>query len=291
MKDIQVSIIIVSFNTKELLKGCLHSIEASQCPTDAWEIIVVDNASTDGSAQYLKKKNHVVSVFNDTNVGFSRANNQGISKAHGRYVLFLNSDTELLPNSLQVLLAYMDTYRRVGVVTCRVELANGAIDPACHRGFPTPWAAFTYFFGLERLFPRSIYFSSYHLGYKDMQTIHEIDAPTGAFFLTRSEILHTLHGFDEEYFMYGEDLDLAYRIKKAGWPIVYYPKVSILHRKKQSGRSGKNGEIKKRTDIYFYDTMKIFYKKYFMKAYPFFVTRFIFMILSFRIWIIKTIGW
>lgn len=291
MKDITVSIIIVNFNTKDLLKDCLWSIEKSQCPSDAWEIIVVDNASTDGSIQYLKNKKHIVSVLNDTNVGFSRANNQGLKIARGRYILFLNSDTKLLPTSLQVLLAYMDTYRRVGAVTCRVELSTGVIDPACHRGFPTPWAAFTYFFGLERLFPRSIYFSQYHLGYKDMQTIHEIDAPSGAFFLTRREILQDLHGFDEEFFMYGEDLDLAYRIKTAGWPIVYYPKVSILHRKKQSGRSGKNGDIRRLTDIYFYETMKIFYRKHFMKAYPFVVTRFIFTILSLRIWIIKTIGW
>lgn len=290
MNAIKISIIIVSYNTKELLKACLESIESSRRPDDRFEVIVVDNASGDGSEQYLKRKKNIHTIINKTNGGFSRANNQGIKSSVGEYVLLLNSDTEIRPNTLQELLVYMDTYTRVGAVTCRVELPDSKIDPACHRGFPTPWASFTYFLGFEKMFPRSELFSQYHLGYKDMNSIHEIDSPVGAFFLTRRKILADIQGLDEDYFMYGEDIDLSYRIKEAGWPIVYYPLVSILHRKKQSGRSGKNQDVRKQTDIYFYDAMKIFYTKHFMKKYPSFVTRFIFFLLSFRIWMIQTIG-
>ncbi len=290
MKAVKISIIIVSYNTKELLKACLESIESSRRPDDSFEVIVVDNASSDGSAEYVKRKKNIHTILNKTNVGFSRANNQGIKRAAGEYVLLLNSDTELRLNTIQELLKYMDTYARVGAVTCRVDLPDGKIDPACHRGFPTPWASLSYFLGFEKLFPKSEIFSQYHLGYKDMNSIHEIDSPVGAFFLSRRKILEDLKGLDEEYFMYGEDIDLSYRIKEAGWPIVYYPLVSILHRKKQSGRSGKNKDVRRQTDIFFYEAMKIFYTKHFMKKYPSLVTRFIFYILTLRIWMIQTIG-
>jgi GT2 family glycosyltransferase len=290
MKDIKLSIIIVSYNTKELLKACLESIESNRRTDDKWEVIVVDNASSDESVEYLKRKKQIQTIVNKANIGYSRANNQGIKNSSGEYVLLLNSDTELRAGTLQEILAYMDTYTRVGAVTCKVELPDGKIDPACHRGFPTPWASLSYFLGFEKLFPRSELFSQYHLGYKDMNSIHEIDSPVGAFFLTRRKILEDIKGLDEEYFMYGEDIDLSYRIKEAGWPIVYYPLVSILHRKKQSGRSGKNKDVRKQTDIFFYEAMKIFYTKHFMKKYPSIVTRFIFFILTLRIWMIQTIG-
>ena len=290
MNDIKVSIIIVSYNTKELTKACLRSIESSMILSDRWEIIVIDNASNDGSAEFLKRKKNIRFIANASNVGFARANNIGIKNARGEYILLLNSDTELRPGTLQELLSYMDSYPRVGVVTCRVELPDGNIDPACHRGFPTPWASFTYFLGLERMFPASRIFSQYHLGYEDLHTIHEIDSPSGAFFLTRRSILEELHGLDEEYFMYAEDIDLSYRIKEAGWKIVFYPKKSIVHRKKQSGRNGSNKELRKITEIYFYETMRIFYRKHFMTKYPSLVTHIILFLLSFRIWIIKTMG-
>ena len=197
MNNVKVSIIIVSYNTKELLQACLHYIDCSMTQFDRWEIIVIDNASSDGSVEFLRKKKNIQFIGNTSNIGFARANNIGIKGARGEYILLLNSDTELRPGTLQRLLSYMDSYPRVGVVTCRVELPGGEIDPACHRGFPTPWAACTYFLGFERIFSTSRIFSQYHLGFEDLTSIHEIDSPSGAFFLSRRNIVEDVHGLDE----------------------------------------------------------------------------------------------
>ncbi len=266
-----LSIIIVNFNTKELLSACLRSIFADKKKEDQWEIIVVDNASTDGSMEKIQnlkfKIQNLTLIQNTINLGFAAANNQGIRASKGDYVLLLNSDTEVGRGTIESMLIYMETHVSIDAATCRVELPDGSLDPACHRGFPTPWAAYTYFSGLERLFPHSRLFSEYHQCYKDLTKEHTVDCISGAFFLIRRKIIEKVGLLDEAFFMYGEDIDWSYRIRQKGLSIGFYPYVSILHRKKQSGREHTSEVIQKRTQSYFYDSMKLFYAKHYCNRY------------------------
>ncbi len=272
--NMDVSVVIVSFNTKELLRDCLESLtravrpngkiilpnvearrsEGSDRSTRGWtwggqwmgsererveqeyadkpsaEVIVVDNASTDGSVEMVRKEFPWVRIIrSQQNLGFAKANNRAIRKSRGRYVLLLNPDTIVYPKTMAVMVRYMDKYRRVGASTCRVELPDGTLDLPSHRGFPTPWRALCHFTGLGRLFPRSKFFNSYYLGHLELNKIHEIDSPMGAFYLVRRETIKEVGLLDEDYFWYGEDLDWSYRIKQAGWKITYVPHAKILH--------------------------------------------------------------
>ena len=196
----------------------------------------------------------VICIQNGKNLGFAAGNNPGIRRAKGRYILLLNSDTEVDADTFAKMLSYMDKNENVGASTCKVMLPTGDIDPSCHRGFPTPWASITYLLKLEKLFPTSVLFGQYHQGYKGLTTIHEVDCIVGAFFMVRANVIKKVGLLDEDYFMYGEDIDWCYRIKKAGWKIMFSPQTSILHRKKQSGRSNssKKGEPRQKfifTDI------------------------------------------
>ncbi len=280
---IDLSIIIVSFNTKDLTAQCIASLSQAITSKDRWEMIVVDNSSTDGSVQKIQsaswrtkfKIQNLTIIQNKTNLGFAKGNNIGIKKAAGRYVLLLNSDTEVPKGAIQSMLAFMDAHPEAGAATCKLVLADGSMDPACHRGFPTPWAAITYFLGLERLFPHSRMVGQYHQGYKDLSTVHEVDAISGAFFLVRRKVIDDVGLLDEDFFMYGEDLDWAYRIRENGWKILFNPLVTVLHHKKQSGREHEDAAIRRQTEQYFYDTMKLFYQKHYAKRYGWLLTRLI----------------
>lgn len=275
MDGTDLSIIVLNYNTRELLKNCLKSVAdgiRSLTEVPKIEVIVVDNGSTDGTINELKKlqapSSNMALIESKKNLGFAAGNNLGIRKAQGKYILLLNSDTVIEHNTLSEMFSFMEKNPDVGVATCRVELSNGKIDPACHRGFPTPWASLTYFMGLEKLFPKTRLFGQYHLGFLPMDKPHEIDSPTGAFYLIRKKVIDKVGLLDEDYFMYGEDLDWSFRIKQAGWKIMYYPYVKITHFKKQSGRAKDKGELREETDKYFYETMKTFYQKHYANKYP-----------------------
>jgi GT2 family glycosyltransferase len=169
----------------------------------------------------------------------------------------------------------MDKNPKIGILTVKLNLPTGGIDPASHRGFPTPWNSFCYFTKLEKLTSRipglNKIFGVYNLTKFSLKKIHEIDSPAGAFFLMPKEVLDKVGGFDEEYFLYAEDLDLAYRIKALGYKSIYYPVFSALHMKSQSGLKGKNKDTRKKSRWYFYNSMKLFYKKHYSKKYPFFI--------------------
>lgn len=264
-QEIEISVIILNYNTQGLLKECLRSLHNS-------EIIVVDNASSDGSVKMVRETfPEVKLIVNPHNYGFAKGNNLGIREAKWKYVLLLNSDTVVEKDTLPVMLKFMEQNPKVGVATCRVELGDGSLDPACHRGFPTPWASLTYFLGLEKIFPKVKLFAQYHQTYKDLRTTHEIDSPTGAFYLVRREVIEEVGMLDENFFFYAEDLDWSYRIKQAGWKIMYVPEVKITHLKRQSGRENVSSAERKKATDYFYSTMKLFYQKHFVKKYPFFV--------------------
>lgn len=287
-KTIDLSIVILNFNTVDLTRTCLQTVFASKLGKYTMEVIVCDNGSTDQSREMIRKEFPLVFLIdNKKNLGFAAGNNPGIRKAKGRYVLLLNTDTEIPQNTLRVMLTFMDNNSEVGASTCKLLLTDGSIDPACHRGFPAPWAAFSYFLKLEQLFPKSKLFGGYHLGYKNFETIHEVDVISGAFFLVRKEVIIQVGMLDEEYFFYGEDMDWCYRIKEAGWKIIYNPTVTTLHRKKQSGRSNVDTVRRKRTEMYFYQYNKLFYKKnYEGKIFPPLLW-FIYLLFDLRIFLLK----
>lgn len=287
VENIDVSIIIVSYNTRDLLVPCLASITKAQTKADHWEVIVVDNGSSDGSVQAISDSRFTIYdlriIQNTKNVGFAKANNQGIKEAKGKYILLLNSDTEVEKGSIQSVYAFLEAHKDVGVATCKLLLPDGRIDPASHRGFPTPWAAFTYFAGLEKLFPKSPFLAQYHQWYKDMKSVHEIDSPSGAFFMVRQSVIDKVGLLDEGYFMYAEDLDWSYRIKQAGWKIMFLPQATALHKKKQSGRGAQDKALRLQTDRHFYRTMLQFYDKHFRSRYSSTTTFFVHLAIGLRL--------
>lgn len=288
MKKPDLSIIIVNFNTVEFLVNCLASIHASDWKGSK-EVLVVDNASSDGNIDSVKKSfPEVKLIINNSNRGFSKANNQAIKEARGKYILLLNPDTILDRNSISGMLDFMDKNPTVSLSTCRVELPNGKLDDACHRGFPTPWNAFCHFSGISALFPKSGLLNGYHLGYCNMDKAHEIDSCTGAFMLIRKSAGDRVGWLDEDYFWYGEDLDFCYRIKQADLRIYYNPEVKIKHYKGVASGIIKNSQKVSTADDKTrltatrarFNVMRIFYKKHYGSKYPGWMKNF--MLLSIR---------
>lgn len=277
----ELAIVIVNHNTKQLLDNCLDSVEKAVKPVGGMQIIVVDNGSTDGSLKMLAKKHKRVTVVdNKVNSGFAKGNNIGVEYVDAKHILFLNSDTIVKRFSLVKPLKYLNTHPKVGAITIRLYLADGSIDFDNHRDFPTPWASFTKFSKLGRLFPQSVIFNAYHLGCQKIDKIHQIPVAAGSYLMMPTKLFKQIGKWDEEYFFYGEDIDLCYRINEIGLKIIYYPKVSTLHlrgatsglRKEnaKSATSSKANRIKiAQASV---DAWKIFYRKFYVKKYPFFVT-------------------
>ncbi|OGD63450.1 hypothetical protein A2160_02315 [Candidatus Beckwithbacteria bacterium RBG_13_42_9] len=285
-----LSIIIVSHNTKGLLANLLNSIKDSEAGFYKIETIVVDNASTDRSPEMVKSNfPQVKLIINQQNLGFAVANNKGIRQAGGRYLLLLNSDTLVNNKTLKIMIDFLDQHPEYSVATCRVELPNGHLDPACHRGFPKPWASMTYFSGLEQIFPKSKLFGQYHQGWKENDQIHEVDVISGAFFMLRREIIDKVGLLDEGFFMYGEDIDWCLRIHKSGFRVAYVPNTKITHMKGQSGRRkiSKDKVIRSKlnglTEKHFWQAMKLFYQKHYAPAYPRLLKWLIFKIIDLKV--------
>lgn len=253
----KLSIIIVNYNVKYFLEQCLLSIEASDFDFDM-EIIVVDNNSSDGSVEYISSRFPNVKIFaNKNNPGFSIANNQGIKAAKGEYILILNPDTVLGENVLKDVCSFMDTNPNSGAVGVKLVNGYGQFLPESKRGLPTPWVSFCKIFGLTKLFPKSPLFGKYHLKYLDENSTHKVDILVGAFMMVRKSAFDKAGLFDETFFMYGEDIDLSYRIVKAGYKNYYLP-VKVIHYKGESTKKGDMRYVKA-----FYQSMYIFFKKHY----------------------------
>lgn len=266
-----LSIIILSYNTKVLLRQCLQSVFAQDFNQHKFEVIVVDNASHDGSPEMLRREfPECTVILNSQNRGFAAANNQGFAIAQGKFILLLNSDTVLdNPQTLSQLLDFLNRHPQAALVTPKVVLPNGRLDLACHRGLPTPWNAFTYFTQLERLFPHTRLFSGYHQLYQDLSQPHRLGATAATAILVRRAAIEAVGGLDERYFLYGEDLDWCKRFSDAGWEIWFDPTVTVEHHKSASGKKhelDKNAQIA--ASAHFYDTMKQFYEKHYQDTYP-----------------------
>jgi len=267
----ELSIIIVNYNTKELTKQTIDSVKKTVNNIE-YEIVLVDNASVDGSIEFFKdiyeSDNRVQLIFNNENLGFAKANNIAIMKSKGRNILLLNSDTIVKEACIEKCVAYLNQHNDVGALGPKILLNNGELDHACKRGFPTPAASLYYMLKLEKLYPKSKNFGQYRMTYLDDNEIGEVDALTGAFMMIKREVIDKVGVLDDDFFMYAEDIDWCYRIKDAGWKIMYYPQAEMIHLKGQSSKKKR----KYKTIYQFHKTMLQFYNKHYIKKHNFSVT-------------------
>ena len=226
-------------------------------------------------------------ILNKENLGFGKAHNLVIKKANTPYVLTLNPDTEIPSGTIKYMFDYMENNPDVGVCSPRIEKADGSLDLASHRGFPTPWASFLYYFlKNDRL---------YHLTNKDMTKPHEVDSVVGAFMLMPKKVLEKVGYFDEDFFLYGEDIDLCFRIKQAGFKIMYLPEVKVIHEKGISSGIKSHSQANSSADTQtknlaldnFYSTMKLFYKKHYAQKYPFLINWFVYLGIDIKWWMTR----
>jgi GT2 family glycosyltransferase len=278
-----LSIVVVTYNGSEITRRTLASYQAALAADQShhYEVIVVDNASTDGVADAVAEQFPTIHLIrNAQNLGFSRASNIGYSASSGRYLLFSNPDIEVNDTTLPTLIELMDDDPAAGACTPFLQLVRtGGIDWGAHRGFPTPWAAFTYFSGLARLFRHSRRlsrrFGQYHLLDRDLRQPHEVDAIRGGFFFVRRDVFEQAGGWDEDYFMFGEDIDLCYLIKQLGHRVMFYPQAMARHhhgmttglKEHSQGLSNVDRAARARAYDSFYDTMKLFYDKHYRARY------------------------
>ena len=320
----KISFIIVNYATKGLLDKNISNLLSIW---DNSEIIFVDNDSPDGSAVFVEEKfgkNSKVILIRSQNNGLSAGYNKGLKVASGDYFVYLGTDSFPTKESLEGLVKYMDENPDVGIATPKLFTRDGAIDIDAHRGFPTPWASITHFTYLDRVFPKSKIFNQYSRKYQDFNTVHEIDACISHFMMVRPEVHKKVGEWDEDYFLYGEDIDFCYRTKQAGFKIMYMGNLPVLHYKGASvgrdtskdidnvmntdfdkisfkGQVFKKGDtvegievknnislkdwMRKKISKESTDAMKTFYKKHFVKKYPFFLNWFVF----FGIWLSEKI--
>jgi len=254
----KLSVIIVNYNVRAFLENALISIGKAMEGIDG-EIIVADNASDDGSVEMMRGKfPNVTLIANEQNVGFAAANNQAFLHSRGEYFLLINPDTIVQEDTFRVMIDFLDTHPEVGLAGCRILNPDGTLQLACRRSFPTPWVALTKIMGLSTLFSHSRIFGRYNLAYLDPDKTYEVDAVSGSFMFVRRKAIEHVGILDDQFFMYGEDLDWCYRIKKAGWKIYYVHSTQIVHYKGQSVRRSDIDDVK-----LFYHAMRLFVKKHF----------------------------
>lgn len=257
-----LSVVIVSYNVKYFLEQCLSSLKKSidglSLPDGSTEVFIIDNASTDGSPDFLEPlfpDFHF--IRNNENSGFAKANNLVIPRCNGEFILFLNPDTILAEDSLDICISFFRSHADAGAVGVRMIDGSGRFLRESKRGFPYPAASFFKMTGLARLFPRSKVFSSYYMGHLDEDRVQTVDVLSGAFMVIKKTVLNITGGFDEQFFMYAEDIDLSFRINQAGFKNYYLPATTIIHFK---------GESTKKDIRYvkmFYAAMLLFIKKHF----------------------------
>lgn len=267
-----LGIVIVNWNTRDLLERCLKTLYSSRGVV--FRVVVVDNASDDDSADMVRQRFPQAGlIVSPINGGFSYGNNLGlralgyrgagsVSPDAPRYALLLNPDTELPPDALDQMVRFMDSRPDIGIAGPKLALEDGSLDKACRRSFPTPAVSFYHFSGLAKVFPNSPRFARYNMTFVDPDLEIEVDSVVGAYMQVRREAIEKVGLMDETFFMYGEDLDWAYRVKGAGWTVFYHPQVVVRHVKRAASRSSQKARFE------FYRAMLIFYRKHFRKTTP-----------------------
>ncbi len=253
-----ISVIIVNYNVKHFLEQCLYSVQKAIAGINA-EVIVVDNNSADNSLEYLKPIfPRVRFIANEENTGFAKACNRGSSLATGKYILFLNPDTIVAEDSFSKSIAFLEKNPQAGGLGIKMIDGNGSFLKESKRSFPSPFTSLYKLLGLSLLFPKSRLFARYHLGHLDNNKNHEVDVLAGAYMMIKKEVLDKAGGFDESFFMYGEDVDLSYRIQKAGYKNYYFADSCIIHFKGESTKKGSMNYVRM-----FYTAMSKFVSKHY----------------------------
>ena len=260
-----LSVVILSYNTRDLLEQALRTVVAAAVDLEV-EVIVVDNASHDDSADMVAEKFPQVRLIrNPRNVGFAAGNNIAFRQASGRHVLLVNSDTIVRRDSLSCLVRFLDEHPEAGAAGCKILNPDGTLQPDCMRGFPTPMAAFFKVSGLSRFFSNSPRFARYNMTYLDPEQTHQVDALSGSCMMVRKQTMDQVGMLDEDYFMYGEDLDWCFRMHAAGWKIYYVPETEIIHFRGASGHHEPMRVLFRKNHA-----MSIFVKKNMRQRYRFF---------------------
>lgn len=261
-----LGIVILNYNTRDFLRGCLNSLAQSRGVD--FETVVVDNASSDSSLEMmLAEFPQIRTIASPRNGGYAFGNNLALREFLLRpepppALMLLNTDTVMPPDGLRILMDFLDEHLDAGIVGPKLVRADGSLDLACRRSFPTPEISFYRMLGLSKLMPRSRRFGQYNLTYLDENETAEVDSVVGACMLLRTEALMQVGLLDETFFMYGEDLDLALRVKLAGWKVYYYPGTEVLHYKRESSKNSTRAQVE------FYRAMYIFYQKHYARVTP-----------------------
>src|SRR5262245_32032141 len=256
------SVLIVTYCSAADLPLCLDSVRRAT-HVASYEILVVDNASTDGTAALALADSGVRLIANRQNVGFSRANNQGFREARGRYVLLLNPDAQVSDGAIDRMVAFLDAHPDVGIAGGRVNSPDGTLQRASRRSIPTPMVSLFRLAGLSRLFPNHPAARAYNLEDTDPSATMDVGAVMGAFLMVRREAIEKTGGMDERYFLYGEDIDFCMAVRAAGWRVVYYPEAVVTHRKGASSR-----QSRLRANREFHRSMVLFHDKHFAATTP-----------------------
>lgn len=262
----QLSVIILNYNVRYFLEQCVLSVQAALQNIDG-EIIVIDNNSSDDSCQMMKTRfPHIKLIENKENSGFPKGNNIGVAEAKGEYICILNPDTVVAEDTFAKLLNSLPKLRdatrnsQLGIIGCKLIDGNGNFLPESKRGIPTPWVAFTKIFGLYKLFPKSSLFNQYYAQHLTEEQSGKVDILVGAFMLMKRDLYNEVGGFDENCFMYSDDIDLSYMVLKKGKINYYFAEATVIHYKGES--TVKNGTYMKR----FQEAMEYFYTKHFQKS-------------------------
>ena len=261
----KLSVVLLSYNTRDLTEQALRSTIVALDGIES-EVFVVDNASIDGSAEMVSKKFPDVNLcVNADNIGFSSGNNKALSKVRGNYVLLINTDTIVHRNAFKTMVEFLDKHPEAGAVGCKILNPDGTLQLDSRRGFPTPFAAFCKMSGLSRLFPKHKQIARYNMTFLDPDKEAEVDVLSGSCMLVRKEAMDQVGLLDEDYFMYGEDIDWCYRIREAGWKIYYTPTAKIIHFRGESGRAVPLKVLYRKSKA-----MSIFVRKHMVHRYRFF---------------------
>jgi len=259
----QLSVIILNYNVRYFLEQCVLSVQKALEGIDG-EIIVIDNASSDDSCQMIKEKfPNVTLIENKDNLGFPKGNNIGVAQAKGEFICILNPDTVVAEDTFSKILNTEHWQLNTGIIGCKLIDGSGKFLPECKRGVPTPWVAFTKIFGLYKLFPKSSWFNQYYAMHLDENQSGQVDILVGAFMIMKRDLYLKIGGFDENCFMYSDDIDLSYLVKKAGYSNYYFADTTVIHYKGES--TIRDGLYMKR----FREAMQFFYKKHFKKSWFF----------------------
>lgn len=277
-----ISFVIVSLNTGEYLRNCLESLITSLDQSLQFEIIVVDNGSSDSTIEMLNKNFPQINLIkNETNLGYTKAMNMGLEISQGNYLVQLNPDVIIYPETFQKILSYLNQNTDVGICTPKVINSDGTLQKQCHRSFARPWDVITYFLGLDRLFPNSRLFGRYLLTYLPEDAISDVDAVSGSCMIIRKEVIRDIGILDERFFAYQEDTDFCFRAKKKHWRVIYFPGAVVKH------FGGKGGSLEQPFKAIFawHKSYFLYYKKHLAAEYFFLINWFMYFAMGIKLFL------